>query len=118
MNERRKESRYRVCDGTFAIDVNEPGRLGEIIDISRSGVAFRYMSGPNNFQPATSLNIFSSTHSLFLNQLPFETVSDFPMPGHPTSAIIMRRSSGKFTLSSEQQEQLDSFIALHSTYPI
>jgi hypothetical protein len=119
MNERRKEPRYRVRDGVFAIDVNESQRLGEIIDISRSGISFRYMNGQNKFDLTTALNIFSSTHSLFLNQFPFETVSDIPVQGHPASAITMKRTSGMLhSLSDQQQEQLDSFIDLHSTHPV
>ena len=119
MPNRRKENRYRVRDGVFAIDINEPQRLGEIIDISRSGIAFRYMDGTDNFKAATGLNIFSSTHSLFLTNFPFEMVSDIQIEGHPTSAIHMRRHSGKFTaLSEEQKGQLDDFIDLHSLYAV
>lgn len=119
MTNRRKETRFRVRDGVFAIDINEPQRLGEILDISRSGIAFRYMEGPNNFRPITGLNIFSSTHSLFLSDFPFEAVSDIQIEGHPTSAIFMRRHSGKFTsLTQQQQDQLDNFIDLHSMYPV
>jgi c-di-GMP-binding flagellar brake protein YcgR len=119
MTNRRKEDRYRVRDGVFAIDINEPQRLGEILDISRSGIAFRYMAGPNDFRASTGLNIFSSTHSLFLNNFPFETVADIQIEGHPTSVINMRRHSGKFTsLSERQQEQLDDFIDLHSMFPV
>jgi len=119
MENRRKENRYRVRDGVFAIDVHDPQRLGEILDISRSGISFRYMEGQNNFKPTTGLNIFSSTHSLFLNNFSFETISDIQIEGHPTSAISMRRHSGKFTtLSQQQQKQLDDFIDLHSLYLI
>jgi hypothetical protein len=119
MTNRRKEDRYRVRDGVFAIDINEPQRLGEIVDISRSGIAFRYMDGQNSFTPTTGLNIFSSTHSLFLTNFPFETISDIQIEGHPTSAINMRRHSGRFTsLSEKQQEQLDDFIDLHSLYSV
>lgn len=119
MTDRRNEIRYRVRDGVFAIDTHEPQRLGEILDISRSGIAFRYMDGPNNFKPTTELSVFSSTHSLFLSNFPFETVSDIEIEGHFTSAILMRRHSGKFTsLTQPQQEALDNFIDLHSMYPV
>jgi len=119
MMNRRKEARYRVRDGVFAIDAHEPQRLGEIIDISRSGIAFRYMDGTNSIPPATKLNIFSSTHSLFLSNFTFEGISDIQIEGHPTSAIFMRRLGGKFvSLTEKQQAQLDNFIDLHSTYPV
>jgi c-di-GMP-binding flagellar brake protein YcgR len=118
MINRRKETRYRVRDGVFAIDTHEPQRLGEVIDISREGIAFRYMDGPNDLCPSTKLNIFSSTHSLFLSDYNFKNVSDIQIEGHPSSAIHMRRYGGKFIdLTPQQQEQLDDFINLHSLYP-
>lgn len=119
MKNRRKEARYRVRDGVFVIDVHDPQHLGEIIDISRSGIAFRYMQGQNSYHPIKGLNIFSSTHSLFLSNFSFETVSDIEIEGHPKSTLPMRRHGGQFTsLSHRQQEQLDNFIDLHSLYPL
>jgi c-di-GMP-binding flagellar brake protein YcgR len=118
MINRRKETRYRVRDGVFAIDTDEPQRLGEVIDISRGGIAFRYMDGASDPNPLKKLNIFSSTHSLFLNDYSFESVSDVQIEGHPSSAIRMRRHGGKFvSLTPQQQEQLDNFINLHCLYP-
>jgi c-di-GMP-binding flagellar brake protein YcgR len=102
----------------FAIDTQEPQRLGEVLDISRAGIAFRYMDGPATFKSTKNLNIFSSTHSLFLSDFRFESVSDIEIEGHPSSAILMRRHGGKFSaLTPQQQEQLDDFIDLHSLYP-
>lgn len=119
MINRRKEIRYRVQDSVFAIAPHELDHLGEIVDISRSGISFRYMDEKKDFGPATKLNIFSSVHDLFLSGFPFESVSDLELKGHPTSTISMRRHSGRFvSLTPQQQEQLDHFIDLHSLYAL
>ena len=76
MIEKRKEPRYRVCDRAFAVDLSEPQRLGEIIDISRSGISFRCIDGQNGFKSMSELGIFSSTHNFFLKHIKFETLVD------------------------------------------
>lgn len=115
---RRKEPRYPVRDGAYAIDSHEPQRFGEILNISRSGIAFRYLDGHNNYKPATELGIFSSAHRIFVDSISFETISDFQISGHPTSRITMRRHSGRFSALTRQQEaELERFIQLHSMKP-
>ncbi len=111
MRERRKEPRFKVRKGAFAVDWITPHRLGEIIDISLSGLSFRCIEGDNGFAKKTALGIFSSTHKIFLRDLPFQTLSDIGIPGHPTSTIAMRRQSGRFVaLAAEQQEHLAHLI--------
>jgi hypothetical protein len=118
MIEKRKEPRYRVCDRAFAIDWSEPQRLGEIIDISRSGISFRCMDGLNGFKPITELGIFSSTHSFFLKNVKFETLADVRLHAPPTSTIVMRRHSGRFhELTAGQQEEIDNLIDHFSKGP-
>ena len=115
MMERRKEPRFLIRDNAFAVDAYKPQRLGKIIDISRSGISFQYMEGADNFQPSTELHIFSSIHSIFLRDVPFEATSDLRISGHPASIIFMRRHGGRFpSLSDQQQAQLDKFIDIHS----
>lgn len=112
MKEKRKEPRYRVCDRAFTIDWSEPQRLGEIIDISRSGMSFRCIDGQNGFKSMSELGIFSSAHTFFLKRVVFETLADVRLPAPPTSTIVMRRHSGRFlSLSERQQKEIDSFIS-------
>lgn len=111
MIEKRKEPRYRVCDRAFAFDLSEPQRLGEIIDISRSGLSFRCIDGLNGFKPVSKLDIFSSTQNFFLKRITFETLADVRLQAPPTSTIIMRRHSGRFqALTTKQQEEIDNLI--------
>ena len=115
MIEKRKEPRYRICDRAFAIDWSEPQRLGEIIDISRSGMSFRCIDGQKGFKSMSELGIFSSSHSFFLKNIKFETLTDVRLPGHPTSTIIMRRHSGRFlSLTDWQRKEIDKLIDNHT----
>lgn len=114
-DERRKEPRFRVCSNTFAVDWSAPQRLGEVLDISRSGMSFRCIEEDNGVQRTSQVGIFSSTHKFFLQEIDFETVSDQQMLGHPQSFINMRRQSGRFiSLTPEQQNGIDAFIDHHA----
>ena len=118
MIEKRKEPRYRVCDRAFTIDWSEPQRLGEIIDISRSGMSFRCIDGQNGFKPTSELGIFSSTHNFFLKRIKFETLADVRLQAPPTSTIVMRRHSGCFrSLTAMQQEEIERLINHYSQGP-
>ena len=115
MIEKRKEPRHSVCDRAFTIDWSEPQRLGEIVDISRSGMSFRCIDGQNGFKSMSELGIFSSTHNFFLKRIKFETLADILLQGHPTSTILMRRHSGRFvSLTARQQEEIDNIVDRYS----
>lgn len=119
MDERRKEPRYRVCSNTFAVDWSTPQRLGEVLDISRSGMSFRCIEEDNGFYPTSRVGIFSSANKFFLQEIEFETVSDTQVLGHPHSFINMRRQSGRFlSLTPEQQHDIDAFIDLYAREPV
>ena len=119
MIEKRKEPRYRICDRAFTIDWSEPQRLGEIIDISRSGMSFRCIDGQNGFKQMSELGIFSSTHDFFLKRIKFETLSDVRLQAPPRSTIIMRRHGGRFlSLSAGQQEEINNLIDHYSQGPV
>jgi hypothetical protein len=119
MIEKRKEPRYRVCDRAFTIDWSETQRLGEIMDISRSGMSFRCIDEQNGFKSMSELGIFSSVHNFFLKRIKFETLSNVQLHGHPTSTIIMRRHSGRFlSLTALQQEEIDNLIDRCSRGPV
>jgi hypothetical protein len=118
MIEKRKEPRYRISDRAYTIDWSAPRRLGEIIDISRSGMSFRCLHDHNGFKQMAELGIFSSIHNFFLKHIKFETLADIRLEAPPTSTIIMRRHSGRFLSQTDQQrEELGEFIEHFSQSP-
>lgn len=87
--------------------------MGKLIDASRSGIAFSYVE-ENDSAPAEidDLGILISGIGAITENLPFQLVSDVPIPGPPTSTVVMRRCGGRFLpLTPEQESELEGFVA-------
>ena len=110
--ERRRDPRFLVPRGVL-VEVRRPNhsRLGEIIDISMGGVAFRYFATKEPSNGSYKLHIFLDEGSFRLNDILLETVTDFKTHNIPYTPITMRRGSVKFRrLSSEKSSRLEDFI--------
>jgi hypothetical protein len=118
--ERRKDKRFQAEDGAAAV-FRRPWprstRLGQIIDISKGGLAFRYIAGEEQSHGSSELEILWGDCSVRLDKMPFGTISDFETATEvPLNSIEMRRSSVQFgELTSEQMSQLEYFIRNHTT---
>jgi hypothetical protein len=118
--ERRKDKRFQAEDGAAAV-FRRPWphstRLGQIIDISKGGLAFRYIAGEEQSHGPSELEILWGDCSVRLDKMPFETISDFKTATEaPLNSIEMMRSSVQFgELTSEQMSQLEYFIRNHTT---
>ncbi|MBW2368960.1 MAG: PilZ domain-containing protein [Deltaproteobacteria bacterium] len=118
MNDRRKHPRYRVKDKVFAVHWMAPTRIGQIIDVSLSGLAFSYLDQHPYPDEPTEIGILFSDDKFFLKQIPFQSISDTAIPGHPLSSVAMRRHGGQFTeLTPAQEKELHYFIKNHTTTP-
>lgn len=114
--DRRREQRYSVKEGTFV--VNSPN-MGQLTDISMSGLAFTYFDWeewPDSFQ---EMDIFQANGGGYcLHNLPGDTVSDSAANSYmqDLSHNGQRRRSVHFReLSPFQVEELLSFIQTHAT---
>ncbi len=117
MVERRQHSRYRVSSRAFAVHWSAPTIIGQIIDISKGGIAFSYIDD-TIMETATELGILYTEGNFFLEKVLFQRVSDTAISGHPKSTVKMKRLSGKFlSLSEPQQEELKLFIEQYSKNP-
>ena len=112
--EQRRHKRYKAKEGAFAVIRKQAKTktLGQILDISDGGLAFKYIA---NGKPANSdhtLDIFYAGLGIQLRSLTFLTISDFPMEDQPTfSSIRMRRCGIQFTgLGEEHKSQIIEFI--------
>jgi hypothetical protein len=109
--ERRKHKRFDIPTGTFVSCRPHGPRLGEIINVSRGGLAFRYYGGNETSQESNELNIFLEEGNFHLNDVLFQTVTDFGIHETPFSSLTMRRSSVRFDgLTDHQVSQLQNFI--------
>ena len=117
--ERRKHKRFQVKDGAFAVAMppqpcSTP--LGQIIDVSRGGLAFRYIAGEEGSNGSFELVILLANNNFHSDKVPFETISDFEIANEvPFSSITMRRRGVQFgKLTDKQISQLDYFIRNHA----
>lgn len=118
MAERRQHRRFQVPVGVFVTFSPENSRLGEVVDISSGGLSFRYLATEEPPNGSYKLNIFRSEHDLYLNDMPFETVSDFGTYEIPFVPVTMRRSGVQFrALTHNQRSQLEYFIQNHTISP-
>jgi hypothetical protein len=122
--DQRKHKRYGVPTGSFVVLGSHGSIIGQIIDISLGGVAFRYM---NSRQPRDEsyLDIFLTEGDLSLGKVPFKTISDCEIPNTVLYKVVdpipigykaMKRVSVQFAqLTSHQISRLENLIRSHTT---
>ena len=108
--ERRKHKRYNVEENVLVFNATT---FGQIINICKGGLAFRYLANKND-PPLTSfeLGLMNGNNGFLLDNIHCRTVTvtDSP-PVHPSSSTIIRRTGVCFTnLTIKQQESLDNFL--------
>ena len=119
----REHKRYRVPTNSYISLGSDDPIMGQIMDISMGGIAFRCM-GSEKLPDESYLDIFLTEDDLCLSKVPFKTVSDYEIPNTvlcktadpiPSSCRTMRRSGLQFgELTSDQQAQLEHFIKDHT----
>ena len=110
--ERRKYTRFRAKDGALIEVRSHRGRLGEIIDISKGGLAFRYIDIGDRPKGSFELDIFLKEKGFRLERVPARTISDLKMTKYfPYSSTKTRRQGVQFgDLTQTQISKLDHFI--------
>jgi hypothetical protein len=116
--ERRRHKRFHIHDGGIAL-VTPPGPcstiVGHILDISLSGLSFRYVSDEGLNERASEVTIASAENQFYLRRLPIQTISDFEIAKMPFGTMSPRRHSLEFgELTDGQTSQLQRFIVNHA----
>jgi hypothetical protein len=116
MLERRKHKRFQVQDDAIAVLRPSVDKRGPIIDISRGGLAFRYITGNDSSARSSKLDILLPDLRFYLGHMPIRTVSDFEVTSElPFRGIKSRRRSVQFgRLTQEQMSHLARFIQNHT----
>ena len=113
--ERRRHKRFKAQMGASVVLRAHSIELGQIIDVSRDGLAFRYVSSQQPSSGSFELVILSSEADFYLDEIPFKIVSDFETNDDPFSFSITRRCSVQFgKLRRKQETQLEYFIKNHT----
>ncbi len=115
--EQRKQTRFLVREGAFAVLRDNMSKLGQIIDIAKGGLAFRYLAIGNPTNGSFRLDIFLAENGFYLGNLPFKIISDIEIDHEiPFSSLTVRRLGVQFgDLSDKQTSQLKYFIHNHTT---
>ncbi len=115
--ERRKYTRFRTRNGALIELRSQRGKLGEIIDISKGGLAFRYIDIGDRPKGSFELDIFLKETGFRLEKMPAKTISDFRTTKYfPFSSTKTRRQGVQFgELTQKQISQLEHFIRNYTT---
>ena len=113
--ERRRHKRFLVSKGAFAALRPHYLKIGQVIDVSISGLAFTYMADEEPPNGSFELDIFLAGQAFYLQEVPFRAVSDFDSDGIPFSSVRTRRMGVQFgDLTPDQTSQLEYFIQNHT----
>lgn len=115
VTEKRRHKRFKVKPNVFVEISSDLPHIGQLIDISKGGLSFRYIEreGP---KACDRLKIYIAGNDYSLQNLKVKTISDIKIPSQLAhSGIGIRRQGVQFEdLSSENIESLDYFIEQHT----
>jgi hypothetical protein len=126
-NERRRHTRYRVREGAYAALSPDFGKMGQIIDISRGGLCFRYIASLDHqaMEDCVESHVFVGDEGIYLEKMPNHlvedvTVEDDDVPSSimmsPRAMRVVRQRRVRFgELNGNQAAQLDYFIMNRTT---
>ncbi|MGD8982536.1 MAG: PilZ domain-containing protein [Desulfobacteraceae bacterium] len=114
--ERRRHKRFQAEEGAYAAVRPQYDKIGQIIDVSRGGLAFRYMISGSQEDASSELDIFLIGDGFHLDKVPFQTVSDEGIPERLSpGSQKMRRCGVQFgELTQMQILKLKEFILNHT----
>jgi hypothetical protein len=113
--ERRKHGRLQGKDGALVSLGAEIKKMWHLIDISKGGLAFRYLGGMEDPQLFSELVLLTKEVSFCLEKIPFTVVADFEMNGRFLSSYTFRRCSVRFgKLTTDQSVQVQYFITKYA----
>jgi hypothetical protein len=112
--ERRKHKRFQAWNGAFVALGPFSLKLGQIVNMSMGGLAFRYIGSSEPSRMKTESKIFID-NAFCLDNVPLETVSDFEAKQSSFASLVMRQSGVQFgKLTPDQRSELKYFIHNHT----
>jgi len=118
--ERRKNTRFKVASGAYAMVTPLAHKRSEILDISRGGLALCYV--PQKDEPKIAieidpyLHIFLEDISFCLLRIPIQTVSDVEVKSNDISGSVRRRSVKFGAMTQNQMGELEYFLQNHALH--
>lgn len=112
-SERRGQKRYPVREGAYALMRQPANKIGQIIDISMTGLTFSYLSiGPDDRNKESAYMDLLAEDGLIVENLSIKPVNKTIIPNKQSfSHLNIWRQSVKFeNLSEHQTRALQSLI--------
>jgi hypothetical protein len=108
---KRKHKRFQAQDRSY-VEIKESNKVGQILDISAGGLAFKYIDTGKRPEESFDLDILFKDTGFHLENIPFKIVSDLALNGGLSySSIKTRRCSGLFRqLNQNHISKLEYFI--------
>jgi hypothetical protein len=121
--ERRKNRRFKAVEGAYAAVSPNSHKLGQILDISMGGLAFKYIdtsNGESKKEQSPEETIFLSSMGYYVGDLPFQTISDYEVTNAPSfSSMKVRKRHVQFSdLSFKQLFDLDYYLKNNVAEPM
>ncbi|UCG63842.1 MAG: PilZ domain-containing protein [Deltaproteobacteria bacterium] len=114
--ERRKTVRFLPRTEAYVALRPDFTKLGRLINISRGGLAFRYLAHQRQEQAPTHLDLFTSNDGFHLSRLACRVIYDIRFPENEKSSKLFehRRCGMKFGEVTEvQATQLEFYLKNH-----
>jgi urease alpha subunit len=110
--ENRKHTRFLAEQLTFVKFGSEhEENIGQLLDISRSGISIRYFATEEILQDFSNLSIFSSDGDYNSGKIPIKIISDIEREKSPSGKQTLRRYGIQFEkLTPEQTAEMDNFL--------
>lgn len=113
--ERRKHQRYKVKELAIAVPNKPSSEIARIVNISKGGMAVRYLDQNNWLGNAADVDILVHNDFLMAN-IPIANVFDFKVENHLSFSIITERQCClQFgPLPADQEALLEEFIVKYT----
>jgi hypothetical protein len=110
--EKRSHNRLQAKDGLYAIIKYKPTIFGQIINISKDGMAVRYSSNGQQSRMPSELDVFIIDSNFYIEKIQIKIVSDFEIGDKsPFSSQKNRQRCFQFgEMKSSQLFQLDYLL--------
>ena len=117
--ERRRHKRFAAQGDAYAVLRSQSPRLGQIIDVSRGGMSFRYVDGTEDSSGPAALDVFLLNQPVLMKSVPVRSCCDFAIdPAAEQKEESIRRCCVEFVaLEPGQASALEDFIE-HHTRPL
>ncbi len=110
--DRRKDRRFQTEKNTYAVLRARGSKLGRVIDISRGGLAFRYVSVGQRLKGPLELDLLSHQYDYRIDKIPVKIITDLELANKKAfKSTTLKRVGVQFgKLTREQKSRLEHFI--------